>query len=476
MWTLSLAVAVAGVMGSAPGAAYGGADYDAGFAVAADEPGTLPEDPAYDPATANPFIEEELPIESGIESSVLPYAPGACGISCGPACGTCRPRSRRLCRGCGGCGGGLCCPGAPLPLFYSETMNRMGLKFGGWIDHGVSVVANSPADRYNGVVGFNDRDGEYQMNQLWTYLEKAINPNKFTDVGGRIDFLYGTDARFAQAVDGLEANWTQEEPFYQASLPQFYLDAAVGDWTFRIGHFLSLIGYEDVPAPSNYFYSHSYAFLYGEPKTQTGFLAMHDIGQLSLAAGLHRGFDQFDDTDGLNTLGYMGNVSFSTADNDFTTSFGVSATEQGPGVETLVYSLVGICHVTERLTWVLQHDYGRSTFGRGGSRAQWYGLNQYLLYEINCCLSAGLRVEWFTDEDGTRVAGLGQGNQACGPYIGDFYEVTFGLNWRPHGNILVRPEVRWDWFDTDVPGLAQPFDAGESDDQFLYGCDMVFLF
>jgi hypothetical protein len=511
IWTLSLAVLFAGVLAQVSGRAYGGPNDgsaagtvqqagivtiqddgltsepdEAGFAVAGDErPRELPADPAYVEPGESPFIEEQppaaepsAPARIAVPSPITGYG-ASCGGCYGRSCGGCYDRSCGACRSsCGRiCGAYGCCPGEPLPLFYCPAFNATGFRFGGWVDHGVSVVANSPFDRYNGVVTFNDRDAEYQMNQLWTYLEKAIDPCRGFDIGGRIDFLYGTDARFTQAVDGLEANWDQTEPFYQAALPQFYLDAAVSDWTFRIGHFFTPIGYEGVPGPGNFFYSHSYTFQYGEPRTHTGFLLMHDVaGGFSFSAGLQRGINQFDDTDGLNSLGYLGSVTWTNQDGDITTGFAVSATEQGPGVETLIYSLVSIFDLSDRLTWVLQHDYGRSTFGMAGTRAQWYGVNQYFLYEINCCLSAGLRWEWFHDEDGTRVRGLGEGNLATGPFVGDFYELTLGLNWRPHGNITVRPEIRWDWFDEDLPGPVQPYDSGQSSDQFMFGCDMIVLF
>ena len=93
-----------------------------------------------------------------------------------------------------------------------------------------------------------------------------------------------------------------------------------------------------------------------------------------------------------------------------------------------------------------------------------------------------VRAEWLRDDDGVRVAGPGN---IPGVYAwdgrgfpGDFYEVTLGLNWRPNGNWLVRPEVRWDWFDLDGPlgPTGLPFDGGNEDDQFLFACDAILTF
>jgi hypothetical protein len=116
--------------------------------------------------------------------------------------------------------------------------------------------------------------------------------------------------------------------------------------------------------------------------------------------------------------------------------------------------------------------------------AQWYGLNNYLLYTINKCWSANLRAEWLRDDDGLRVAGPGNipGVRAWSGagYAGNFYDITVGLNWRPTGNWLVRPEVRWDWYDGPaswIPGKpALPFDAGDSDHQTTFAVDAIFSF
>ena len=90
--------------------------------------------------------------------------------------------------GCGSCSGLGCPPRCG------------GITFGGWLDQGVTANGRYPVDRFNGPVTFNDRDGEYQMNQLWLYAEKETNTGGYGwDVGGRVDFMYGTDWRFTSS-------------------------------------------------------------------------------------------------------------------------------------------------------------------------------------------------------------------------------------------------------------------------------------
>ena len=349
--------------------------------------------------------------------------------------------------------------------------------FGAWLEVGISGVASNPADGFNGVVTFNDRDGEFQMNQLWLYLDRVADTGGYGWAwGGHVDFVYGTDAFFTQAIDGLEASWNQTEPYYQVALPQFYLDVAYNDLTIRMGHFFTPVGYERVEAPENFFYSHSYAMQYGEPKTHTGLLGIYQVtNQLAVVVGFQRGLDQFDDTTGKDSLGFLGGVNWVSANERLELAFAVSASEETPvDTHVTVYSLVGVLHLTDYFRWVVQHDYGQAALP-GVTTSEWYGLNQYFLYDINPYWAAGLRFEWFRDDDGAVVTGVRPPNALNGVFFpGNFYEIALGLNWTPRDNIIVRPEVRWDWSDARDPVLGRrPYDAGDRGDQFLFGIDLI---
>lgn len=367
----------------------------------------------------------------------------------------------------------LSLPTMPQPYVFDE----FGVELGGWVEAGFSAVGTSPADRFNGPVTFNDRHAEGQMNQLWFYLERqpdtwACSP----DLGGRIDVMYGTDAQYIQAGDGLEANWDQSERFYQMALPQFYLDATLAGWTVRMGKFFTILGYEGPAAPDNFFYSHAYTMQYGEPFTHTGMLVSRRFGQWLVNAGFHRGNDQFDDTDGLNALNLLGGFGY-TAPGDWAKfEYAFSSTENGPGVLSYIHSLVNTVRVTEKLDYVLQGDYGEVWNENLHRNAAWWGLNQYFTYTINPCWAAGIRVEWFRDRQGTRVKGLRAGNQTPTNLAGDFYEITLGLNWKPRTNLRIRPEVRWDFFDPAATTTNRAFDAGDLNRQFTFGCDVIYRF
>lgn len=399
--------------------------------------------------------------ESAPAADQSPPADLGCAAACDGSCGRCRRR-------CDPCS-------LPQPRF----LRCRGITVGGYLEQGISAAANQPADGFNGVVALNDRDGEYQMNQFAFYLDRAADTGGYGwDVGGNVTFIYGTDGFLAQAA-GLEDNWGQTEPYYQAALPQFYLDVAYNDWTIRMGHFLSIFGHEVIPAPGNFFYSHAYTMVYGEPLTHTGVLVMYRVNdRLSASAGFHRGANEFEDTSGTDSIGFIGGVNWTSPNQRVALDFAITSGEETDlDADVLIYSLVGTFHLTDNLTYVLQHDYGQGVV-TGQPIAEWYGLNQYLLYDINECWAAGVRFEWFRDDAGYRVTGARPHNSLNGSYFpGAFYEITAGLNWKPRENIIVRPEVRWDWYDAAGAAPATlPYDAGDRADQFLFGCDLIVTF
>jgi hypothetical protein len=119
---------------------------------------------------------------------------------------------------------------------------------------------------------------------------------------------------------------------------------------------------------------------------------------------------------------------------------------------------------------VLLSDYvdynGDVVFDEPGQNAQFrrYSVAQYLFYEINDCLSAGVRFEWFNAEEDNIFAA---GNL---PNRSDLYGLTFGLNYKPCPNFILRPEVRW---DQDDDGFIVPAD---DNDQLGFGVDAIVTF
>ncbi len=346
----------------------------------------------------------------------------------------------------------------------------------GWFDQGASINSLSPRDRSNGPVGFCDRSNDFQLNQAYLRLKRAVDQDSGCwSVGGQIDFLYGTDQIYTSAR-GLETNgdlspkWNAQQ--YGLSMPQMYMEVFT-PWLegmdFKLGHFYTILGYETPTAPDNFFYSHSYAMQYAEPFTHTGFIGAKKFGDFTVQAGMTRGWDNWEDNN--NDFAFIGGVSWASDDQRTSLAFSFhSGREQDepPSNTSIrnVYSIVFQQKIGQGWQYVLQHDLGTDQYAASdGTDARWYGLNQYLYYTINERWKTGIRAEWFRDEDGVRVAHATQG--------GDYYELTYGVNWTPTERIMVRPEVRYDWVGT--PNLL-PYGDGTRSSQVLVNCDLIVRF
>ena len=341
------------------------------------------------------------------------------------------------------------------------------LKFGGWVAQSYTFNFDSPSDRMNAGRVFDDRSNDYRFNQLLVYLERPLSsdPTEF-DIGGRIELMYGSDARFIHQrnlADNVDDNTVQFDPV------QFYalLRAPIGNGlTFKVGKYVTPHGAEVINAPQNALFSHSYMFGFAIPFSHTGVQVDYPINDnLSAYYGLVKGWDVWSDNN--SSLSHMFGLYGSLLDGKLSHAINVitgpERMDNSNDYRTLV-DLLLTYRWTEQLSQTVNFDYGiEQDAAPGGGDAGWWGVANYLTYTHNPQLASTLRAEYFRDDDGTRLG-----------YTADMYEVTYGLDIRPKDftNLRFRPEVRWD----HAGGGGRPFDAGNDDDQLTLGMDMIYTF
>jgi hypothetical protein len=359
----------------------------------------------------------------------------------------------------------------------TEFMQNLRLSVGGWVSAGVTYNANDPADKFNGPNAYSERDSELQMNQLYLFLERKVNKQgNDWDIGGRADFMFGTDAYKTQAFDHWDANLISSKDLrlYDVAFPQAYAEvfAPLGDGlSIKAGHFYTIIGKEGVTAPGNFFYSRNYSYTWAGPFTHTGVLLNYPVtSNFSIDAGAVMGWDNVDNEAG--AWNFIGGATLIIDDSTSTSLHAITGDwDESVAANRTRYTLLINHDFTPNLHYTFQHDYAFQDQHPllGGGTAHWYGINNFLTYDINNQLSAGLRAEWFRDHDGVRVTQ----NVRGGPLNGSsgYYEMTAGLNWKPMGWLVVRPEVRYDWADK-----ARAFDAGNKNDQFTFATDVIVKF
>ncbi len=336
--------------------------------------------------------------------------------------------------------GDPCCT-IPRHLFPTSCG---GLNIGGWLQmgyhtEGANGIGVAAAASVRGP--FNNYPNALQLQQGWFFAEKKAETYGYgLDWGFRFDYVYGTDGQDAQSIGNTPGNWDttwDAGNFYGHALPQLYAEVAYDDLSVKIGRFFTIAGYESVMAPQNFFYSHSASFLL-EPFAHTGFLAEWDYSDnVTLYGGWTMGWDTGYERNGGDAV--LGGFSLQLTDAVTFAyyasmgDFGMAAT-RGSDSNGYFHTMLLDCRVTDRLTYVLQTDYldnALYTTVIAAPIGPVLTVNQYLLYEVNDRWAFGARFDWLRF-DGTQR---------------EFANFTFGANYRPHPNVVIRPELRYDDFD-----------------------------
>lgn len=296
----------------------------------------------------------------------------------------------------------------------------IGLRIGGWQQVGFH-------SRNDGL--FNNLEDRAAFHQTWGFVEKEFVTQRGWEVTMRGDIVYGLDAQQFQAFGnepfGAATGWDNDldNGIYGWALPQAYADVKFDNLKLRTGRFLSPFGFETGAAVENFFYSRTFAFTRTQPHSLTGAIADYSVDDTtSVFLGGTNGWDtSFDRVDMAGLAGFSRQINGRSFFN-FGSSFGEFGQRGNGYYQSALYAV----QATDKLQLALQSDWLSADLSDD------YGFIGYAIYRINPCLALGSRYEyWETDP----AAGTRQSANS----------LTGGLNFRPHANIVVRPEARYDW-------------------------------
>jgi hypothetical protein len=326
---------------------------------------------------------------------------------------------------------------------------------------------------------FDVENQKILLNQLTLNVERTVDAadaarRQQFDVGGRVELLYGSDARFIHA-NGLLDNYDDDAtvrvtggPLNQFDLPNAYVDLAlpVGNGlSIRAGRFTF---FKQIDPNYSPFYSHSFTFGGALPFTLTGAYATYVVNdQLTVDAGVSRGWDQaLDDNNG--SIDVFGRLRYQATDQLRFVLAAITGPEQtgDNGNYRTAVDFTAAYEPNDKLTLLADLIYGQQAQPAGGSgTSHWYGVSVYAVQELTKELSTGVRLEVYRD-DGGFTTGVDQ----------TLYEATVGVTIRPFANdrylqfLKIRPEVRLDYSTENY------FDGFDSHYQITAAVDAIFNF
>ena len=365
---------------------------------------------------------------------------------------------------------GLGAVGAKQPL------DAIGMRVWGYVEAGFTGRLTGGQDPLPLRLFEARRPNELRLQQLRLTFDRPYDAAKNTDIGFRVDGLFGGDAMITH-TPGLFFHAGHETTDAWADLTQ----ANVQLWLktgpesgleVTAGKFVTMHGYEVIDAPGNALFSRSYLFNYAIPFTHTGVKLNYIFNpQVSAYVAAVEGWDVFEDNNdawstmvggAINSKEQIGGHARATLALNVMT--GPEQADNVSRYRTLA-DVVATYWWTENLSEGVNFDYAveQGATERGGA-AHWYGVAHYLTYVANEYLTPTWRVEWFRDPQGVRT-----GTAA------NYYETTFGVAVTPmpkhpiFKNLTVRPEIRWDFADRAAFG-------GDRHNQLTAGMDVIFKF
>ncbi len=364
------------------------------------------------------------------------------------------------------------------PPAWADTIT-----WGGHLEAGITGNTQDPKDGVNFGHLFTDRSNSPLLNQITYTVQRPIDSAVDYDLGFKFQPMVGSDARYTHFLGEFD------ESFHQSSVQLDIVEAWAlvhtpwignGGTDIKIGQYVTLEGTEVIDATGNFFYTHSYMFNFGVPLKHTGILAVtHVIPELDLYYGVDSGVNTslgggdnnsaaaFHGGVGLNLLDGKLAVLASThigPENPDTAFFRAANPTVNPNSDLRYLSDIVITgHITADLTEITElnyiHDDGFDVSG--------YGVAQYLTYNINDWLSAGIRGEVWRDNANFFVCQVGNNTDfvrfekgeplssprdVCGGAARDgttYLGLTAGVNIKPPvpemvQGLVIRPEIRYD--------------------------------
>ena len=398
---------------------------------------------------------------------------------------------------------------------FVETAQK-GIKLSGYVDAGYAYNFTGTGNQSTVDSRFGSdtaQRGDFQLYAVKIALEKALSSENKAQAGFRADVMIGEDANYfidrslpnnnlnggSGSVSGNGGPTNTDSNSNALFLEQAYVSirAPVGNgWDFKVGKFVSILGYEVIERPANM--NTTYGLLFQQmPLYYTGVLSSYKFDDyVDAKLGVVNGSNSDNNTtldpnvgDGcavlaaLNITAPGGNANWSNnfqystqADNNTATGIYDSTTPQNTGgtdpttggVVTqsgnlIVYNSWGNWapkFADDKLLLAFQGVIGNSTGSANcntgftqfpfGINSTWYGAGAYAKYQFNDWFSLASRGEYLGSNNSGKFGAQGSNttnaNQGSNHVTGaNWWEYTLTAGFNVIDNLLIRAEYRLDW-------------------------------
>jgi hypothetical protein len=366
----------------------------------------------------------------------------------------------------------------------SNSFKDCGVKISG---HMQWAYVSNPDGAFtgNGNTLSQQQWGTFGLHQQYLFIEKVADGSKGLGWGFRIDGMYGLQGFDGQSFGNTNpGHWDFLNGFdhgaYNFALPQMYGELAYDKLSVKLGHFYTIVGYEVVPSTAQFFITRQLTFWNSEPFTHTGALGTYKVSDKfsvlgGWVAGMDTGFYQFN-----GGSSFLGGFSWTISDKT-TLAYSMIWGNLGWRGNGAINSVILSHQWTPKIQTVTQFDDLATDLNttttdpnnpnafvftntpqnynvQGGVPRQSIGLIQYGFYEFCPKLKGGVRGEWYRPDNV------------------NYYTLSWGLNYKPHPNLMFRPEIREMWGDNHQIYTGAGNYSGNIYNQTVYAVDMIITF
>lgn len=277
---------------------------------------------------------------------------------------------------------------APAP---APTTWKIGpVDVSGIVDGFYDVGFNHPADHVNGLLNFDDKTNQMELNMAELTLDYAPAPVGFHVVAG-----------FGRAFDIMSS--TEKDVTDMRFLEQAYIDLKPASWKgveLDFGKFVTSASAEVIETPSNFNYSRSLLFAWCVPYDHFGFRASVPIDkEFTAGVQLVAGWNNIITDATYRTVGLTGAWTLSPKVSWTNTWYGGPDENKADRGDRNLYDSVLLLTPNSKTSVYVNVDYLHDS-PKYAASYQTYGIAAAAKSQLTKKLAFSPRLEWLNDNDG----------------------------------------------------------------------------